>query len=196
MRGRATNSREMTVMQDSKFACNAFFLFCAFWRTVSWTPSIEKFCQFNKLTLTELCTDLKEIKSDHWPVCDPLHDLCLLHALELWHVSHDAGVAGEEALGCFQRLVPLRTRGQQLTRPLSHTDLIVNLLLDVTVLEIKTKSHIRFVANIFCCIVLHDLEWTIPLKSYLILHPAFLPPSKHHLAALRSISTSAIFYEL
>lgn len=36
-----------------------------------------------------------------WPPRDLLHDLSLLHPLQLWHVGHDASAAGLKTLCCF-----------------------------------------------------------------------------------------------
>lgn len=68
------------------------------------------------------------------PPCDLLHDLSLLHPLQLWHVGHDASAAGLETLCRLQCLVFLGAGGQQLAGAITHPDFMVDLLLDVTVL--------------------------------------------------------------
>lgn len=70
-----------------------------------------------------------------WPPRDLLHDLGLLHPLQLWHIGHDASAAGLKTLCGFQRLVFLGAGGQQLAGPIPHPDLMVNPLLDVAVLQ-------------------------------------------------------------
>lgn len=82
-----------------------------------------------------------EVEPDVIPPCHPLHDLRLFHALQLWHVSHNASVTGQQTLGGLQSLVLLWTSCQEFTCALSHPDLIVDLLLDVTVLKQNKKEQ-------------------------------------------------------
>ena len=82
------------------------------------------------------------------PPRDLLHDLGLLHPLQLRHVRHDASATGLQALRRLQRLVFLGAGGQQLTGPVAHPDLMVDLLLDVAVLRVQkekaqTMTHLK-----------------------------------------------------
>lgn len=79
------------------------------------------------------------------PARDLLHDLSFLHPLQLRHVGHDASAAGLQALGRLQRLVFLGAGGQQFAGPVTHADLMVNLLLDVAVLQGRRMTERRSV---------------------------------------------------
>lgn len=130
----------------------------------------------------------------HWPrvrrpARDLLHDLGLLHPLQLRHVGHDAGAAGLETLGRLQRLVLLGAGGQQLAGAITHPDLMVDLLLDVAVLQRQegTKNANLSCARTFKTVSEGMLRRPGPLK----LCSRLLPGSLQQLLLLSSQQTGS-----